>query len=498
MRSTATIAVVTAVALTLAACGGDDEAAPGSRPATSTAASVVASLPVSTATTGVEPTSASTTTAPTTRPPSTVPETTAPPTTAVDEAWRQQVDAFCSPNWLDVVALPPPSAEPASLEAYAQAHREAWDSSPDLAAIELPPGPGRTPADVAALVAGLQGSLDDAVAGAAAADLAATVDGIDLFRRHLGAVASAFAAAGQTCGPADAEVAAEADLNVTMIAPWQLETGFDSVWVSQDRLQRVARVEPDTGELLATIDMPSAPGKLQPADGRMIVRTADSYVAVDAATNTAVDQLFKSDVGPAANRSWAVDGALWICDGQRLHRYDPATFEPIAVVDLDFECGQPRATSDLAVAFTYNEDPGESGVSRAAFIDSATNSVIVTVDLAADSTVPIVLDDAVFFPPIGGREATVVDRSSWAATPIDLGRPVEGSSQPAFDGKNIYVIAHKPTGTIVVIDPSTYQIVDEIRALATAPSVNSLAATPGVLWAGNNSGGVLQRFDTGA
>jgi hypothetical protein len=33
-------------------------------------------------------------------------------------------------------------------------------------------------------------------------------------------------------------------------------------------------------------------------------------------------------------------------------------------------------------------------------------------------------------------------------------------------------------------------------ALATGTSLNSLAATPGVLWAGNNGGGILQRFET--
>ena len=49
---------------------------------------------------------------------------------------------------------------------------------------------------------------------------------------------------------------------------------------------------------------------------------------------------------------------------------------------------------------------------------------------------------------------------------------------------------------IAVIDPTTFQITGEIHALATAPSLNSLAATPGVLRAVSNGGGVLQRFDT--
>ena len=209
-----------------------------------------------------------------------------------------------------------------------------------------------------------------------------------------------------------------------------------------------------------------------------------------------VGRLLKTDVGPNANRSWAVDGALWICDGHRLHRYDPATFQPVAVIDLEIECGQVHATPEVATAWTYNNDPGESGASRAAFIDAMTNAVVKTVDLAADATVPIVFDDVVFFGPAGGSTATVVERATYsvAASP-DLGRTVDGGSQGAFDGTNIYLIADKPTGTIAVIDPETFAVTGEVRAIATAPSLNSLAATPGVLWAVNNSGGMLQRFD---
>ncbi|HSM66580.1 MAG TPA: hypothetical protein VK860_09770 [Ilumatobacteraceae bacterium] len=77
-----------------------------------------------------------------------------------------------------------------------------------------------------------------------------------------------------------------------------------------------------------------------------------------------------------------------------------------------------------------------------------------------------------------------------------LGRFFDGGSQPAFDGASIYVIADKPTGSIAVIDPTTFEVTGELLAIATAPSLNSLAATPGTLWTVNNSGGLLQRFDT--
>jgi hypothetical protein len=83
----------------------------------------------------------------------------------------------------------------------------------------------------------------------------------------------------------------------------------------------------------------------------------------------------------------------------------------------------------------------------------------------------------------------VKSSSSWSIT-----TSIPGASTAT--SPSIYVIADKPTGTIAVIDPTTFETTGEIRALATAPSLNSLAATPGVLWAVSNSGGILQRFDT--
>ena len=214
--------------------------------------------------------------------------------------------------------------------------------------------------------------------------------------------------------------------------------GFDSVWVAKQFSDAVARVDPASGRVLATVDVGSTPVKLQPADGRMWVRTSDAYVAIDPATNTVTTTLAKADVGPEANRSWAVDGALWICDGSRLHRYDPINGSLVTTVDLGIECGQVTATSDLAVAWTYNEDDGESGASAAAFIDPATNAVVAKVDLPVDVNVPVVADDAVFFPGSGNAGAASVDRGSWTVTEHELDVPL-GGSQPTTDGNFIYV-----------------------------------------------------------
>jgi hypothetical protein len=185
---------------------------------------------------------------------------------------------------------------------------------------------------------------------------------------------------------------------------------------------------------------------------------------------------------------------MWICDGPRLHRYDPATFQPTGViVELGIDCGQVYATPDLVVAWTYNDDDGESGAAAAAFIDPATNQVIATTPLPGDVTVPIVLDDAVFFPANLGSVSAVVDRTTWqvTATP-DYGRQT-GGSQAAFDGPSIYLIADNVD--VLVIDAETFELTDVIEPLTIVPDLNAVATSAGALWVATDTAGILQRID---
>jgi streptogramin lyase len=45
----------------------------------------------------------------------------------------------------------------------------------------------------------------------------------------------------------------------------QLNVGYGSVWVSQKAGRNVVRLDPETGEVLATVDVGTEPLKLQPA-----------------------------------------------------------------------------------------------------------------------------------------------------------------------------------------------------------------------------------------
>ena len=372
-------------------------------------------------------------------------------------------------------------------------HRDLRDRLPWLDSLDLPDELRTAPTDVPAVMRQADQYLADAETAAAAGDDAAIELAVQQYVSLLEHSAALVTVAGAECG--DPTRAANASLNVPVPAITQIAAGLGSVWASQGPFfTTVTRVDPDSGKVLSTIDLGVAPFKIQPANGRMIVRTADSYMAIDPTTNSVVGTLAKSDVGPAANRNWALDGAMWICDGQRLHRYDPTTFEPTGtVIELGIDCGQVYATDDLVVAWTFNEDEGESGTSAAVFIDPATNKVLATTPLPVDTTVPIVLDDAVFFPAEKGSINPVVDRATWTVTATpDYGRTI-GGSQMAHDDQSIYVIADK--GDVLVIDANTYEMTDTIEPLSIVGGANALTTTPDALWVATGDTGILQRFD---
>jgi hypothetical protein len=490
--------VALAVIATVAGCRDSDPAAD-----TGAATPDDSSTPV--------PATAASTTGPVTTPPATtapeidLPTTThttesaAPPTT-VHESWRDDAIAWCEQATAEYVAIAPPSSTD-DVARYVEDFIALRDSIRP-ATPEWPTELTQKPYDLDDLQRQSDLWIDRAAEQVSAgqidgAEFSDTASGsVDYYRYLLSQSSAVLAIAGIPCGFADPARIAGADLNVPIFHASQVETGFDSVWVSSGANRAVHRIDPDSGNELAVIDVGSAPFKLQPANGRMIVRTVDAYVAIDPASNTVVETLAKADVGPAADRSWAVDGAMWICDGQQVHRYDPTTFEPVITIELGFDCGQVYADEHFVIPWSYNQDDGESGTSVAAFVDPTTNQIQATVDLPVDVGVPIVLDNEVFFPPYGTGQGVVIDRANWSATSIDdFSGDIRGS-QSAFDGTSIYVIAD---GAVAVVNPNTFAVTETIEAFNfDAPArigLNSLAVMPGSLWVVNDDAGILQRFD---
>jgi hypothetical protein len=418
-------------------------------------------------------------------------------TTSVSAAetagWQDEVAALCSSGAAGLVAIEENDGTPASIAAEATATKAVFEGFSLHESFPVPADAQPTMDQVLEMGDEAVSHLDASIEAADTGDTAGAQRALDEGFDRLSRTATAWAMAGASCGPADPARVRNADLTVPLEMHSEHATAaFDSIWVSEHLANRVVRLDPDTGDVQATIDVGDKPFRLQPADGSMWVRTASSYVAIDPATDTVTATLAKADVGPAANRSWAVDGAMWICDGRRLHRYDPTSLAAIATLDLELECGAVWADDDLVVAWSYNEDAGESGTSAAAFVDPATNTVLATVRLPVDVGGPVALPDAVFFPGYGGSTAVIVDRATWtvSATP-DLGVAGGGEGQPAFDGESIYV-STSDHQDVLRVDSATFTVTDTIEPLG----VNAVLVDGGSLWiARGQPHDVVQRFD---
>ena len=428
MYTARTFRVLTTVGVTcsllIAACGSDP---------TTTADSVAPTAPASTDA-GARATSAP---APvTTKPAPSTPPTTAAPTTPVPtsgadvtmEEFQRDVAEICAPGVAALAALPPSDGTIETVQAQLAMLRDA--------------AAGRMNAQDVAIPAALEPQMDEVLDLVAAGDAAfaeseaaaASGDGIlaaETMERNLDIskqIAVKYAIMGASCGPVEAERAAAAAMNVPLEGnPEQIGVGFGSVWASELDADTVVRIDAETGEILARIPVGESPLKVQPADGRMWVRTADAFVRIDPKTNTIDATLLKADVGPAANRNFAVDGTMWVCDGHQLHRYDPTSLERSATIDLDIDCDYVQAWDDLVVAWIYNDDPSLSADPAAAMIDPATNQVLATIPLPVDVLMPVVFDDRVFFAGNFNATGVVIDRADWtiSATP-DLGRIAHG------------------------------------------------------------------------
>ena len=422
--------------------------------------------------------------------------TSSSPTASASEAstagWRDEVRELCAEPTAETLSIRPSDGSASGIAGEATAALAALDGA-SFDSLTVPPDVQPTLDQVVTLAeetrAHFDTSLERAGTGDAAAAERARDEGFDRFA----AIATAWAIAGAPCGFADPARVENADLTVPLeMDPNQIGAGFGSIWASEGLADRVVRIDPDSGDVLATIDVGDSPLKLQPADGSMWVRTTSSYVAIDPDSNTVSSTLAKADVGPAANRSWAVDGAMWICDGRRLHRYDPTSLAPVAAVGIEHECGSVWADEDLVVAWTYNEDDGESGASAATFVDPASNSVLATVALPVDVGGPAVLADSVFFPGYGGSTAVVVGRTTWTvvATP-DLGIAGGGSGQPAVHDGSIYV-STADRRDVLRVDSAEFAVTDTIEPLG----VNAVIVDGGALWvAAGVPSDIVQRFD---
>ncbi|WP_439814996.1 Vgb family protein [Zavarzinia sp. CC-PAN008] len=145
------------------------------------------------------------------------------------------------------------------------------------------------------------------------------------------------------------------------------------VWFASD--DRLNAVDPDSGALVRTIDVPAHAGTA--FDGRHLYQLADTRIQrIDPASGQVVATI-PAPPGGASGMAWA-EGSLWV--GQyrerRIHQVDPATGAILRTIESNrFVTGVTWADSSLWHA-TWEDDASE--LRR---LDSTTGAVLETLDL---------------------------------------------------------------------------------------------------------------------
>ena len=199
----------------------------------------------------------------------------------------------------------------------------------------------------------------------------------------------------------------------------------------------VLRLDPTTGDVQGPGSMSaSGPLKLQPADGACgYVPTRPTCASTRQPTPSPppCPRLRSGPAPTAAGPSTAQSGSA---AGDALHRYDPATVKPVAVVALTLDCGQVYATDDQSPwrgpttrrPVRAAARPPRSSTPRSNPVGPPSTSPSTSVSRSSSPT-------AVFFPAFGGRTAVVLDTPTGTvvATP-DLAVATRGSQSVLGDG----------------------------------------------------------------
>jgi streptogramin lyase len=230
--------------------------------------------------------------------------------------------------------------------------------------------------------------------------------------------------------------------------PIELAAGAGAIWVPIAGEGTVARIDPATNQVVATIPI----GEPQGAFGspyNVAARGDEVWVAdngagifkrIDPATNEVVQTISapSTTVPPYAVLRFAVgDGALWYLESTGdLVRLDTATGQVVATIEID------DGTSQGFVAVTEAAVWVQSTISVHR-VDPATNQIVATIPILSSSVAGLlVTEDAVW-------------TAGWA------------------------------TGTVYRIDPATNEVVAEIQT----PGIHWLlfAATSGSVWIASNN-----------
>jgi DNA-binding SARP family transcriptional activator/streptogramin lyase len=228
--------------------------------------------------------------------------------------------------------------------------------------------------------------------------------------------------------------------------PVALATGHGSVWVANADDGTVSRIDPERREVIRTIGI-GAP-------------------AIDLAVST---------------------DAVWVANGSdgTVSRIDPGADAVVETIDL-------RGSSELAWNPTYAVDADDdsvwiaAGVHHVVRVDPATNEPLAVIDVGRVPLCVALGGDAVWVATAAERALRIEPRTNTAITEVPIGYPVALTA-----GKEAVWVSDS-RGQVWRINPDTGTVT---HTTAVGRALVGLCATDGAVFAANNAEGTVVQID---
>jgi YVTN family beta-propeller protein len=246
----------------------------------------------------------------------------------------------------------------------------------------------------------------------------------------------------------------------------------------------VGVIDPESGNILRSIELPNAPGSMAAGAGAVWVTAPDvgRIMRIDAQTETVVDSSIQ--VGSAPAGIAVGEGAVWVVDsdGPSLVRVSPETNEKVATVPV----GNGPAGVAVTAGAVWVTNRLDGTVSR---IDPATNEVSETIPVGQAPTGIAADGDGVW---VANSDDGTVVRIDPGTNTVDMLVHVGNQPGAVAVGPDGIWVANTLDGTVSRIDPGT-GVVTRVISVGLGPS--AIAFAGGSVWVMNEFDGTVSQVD---
>ena len=277
--------------------------------------------------------------------------------------------------------------------------------------------------------------------------------------------------------------------------PDVLLPAFGAVWVEDGDSPnpQVARIDPNTNKVVASIKTPTAPLSLFQIGPDVWLNAQKAVYRIDPTTNRVSATLSKVAITGDADAFVGVGaGSIWFGSRNKLYRVDAQTQKVVAVIATPFPAG--RANGDDSMIWLSQANFSSQGrptrTTSIARIDPKTNKVVAVVGAPNNDHVRVGsggvwvsdrLDSQLYHvDPVTNRVTATI--------PATLGITI-----PRFGLGYVWIGGDSAT-SVEQVDPQTNKVVRSIPVpnKANAEAVAILGKT---LWASSYGNGIVYRFD---